>query len=213
MCSDNDITTLTRHIKILTTRFYAAVKNSRKTLIRALGTTPLPRSRQAKSPGYPKINQEAHWRYTYPPSKQNNPSCHTLPRVVKVCYRNHETPSRYLDWIGALQKQQLKQPPLKMPDKDAGDTSGIHNLRPQPTSREDTIYIDAGHESLNQYIQRLHGKEVNNQLCRLEALQKQQLKQSSLKMPATDAGKTSGICSLRLQPTSPEYTLYMKWNY
>ena len=40
MCSDNDITTLTRHIKILTTRFCAAAKNRRNKLIRALGTTP-----------------------------------------------------------------------------------------------------------------------------------------------------------------------------
>ena len=105
MCRDNDITTLARHIKILTTRFYAAAINSKITLIRALGTTPLPRSRQAKSPGYPKINQEAHWRYTYPPSKQNNPSCHTLRRVVKVCYRNHETPPSYLDWIGSTHSE------------------------------------------------------------------------------------------------------------
>jgi len=50
MCSDNDITTLDRHIKILTTRFYAAAKNSRNTHIRALGTTPLPRSRQRPNP-------------------------------------------------------------------------------------------------------------------------------------------------------------------
>ena len=34
-----------------------------------------------------------------------------------------------------------------MPATDAGKTSGIHNLRPQPTSPEDTMYIDAGLES------------------------------------------------------------------
>ena len=43
-----------------------------------------------------------------------------------------------------LQKQQLKQPPLKIPATDAGETSGIFNLRPRPTSPE-----DAGRENLN----------------------------------------------------------------
>jgi hypothetical protein len=38
-----------------------------------------------------------------------------------------------------------------MPATDAGETSGTYNLRPRPTSPEDTIYIDAGRESLNQY--------------------------------------------------------------
>ena len=42
----------------------------------------------------------------------------------------------------ALQKQQLKQPLLKMAATDAGDKLGIHNLRPRPTSPEDTIYIN-----------------------------------------------------------------------
>ena len=40
----------------------------------------------------------------------------------------------------ALQKQQLKQPPPKMPATAAGETSEIRNLRPRPTSPEDTIY-------------------------------------------------------------------------
>ena len=35
---------------------------------------------------------------------------------------------------------------------DADEKSGICNLRPRPTGSEDTIYIDAGRESLNQYI-------------------------------------------------------------
>jgi hypothetical protein len=39
-----------------------------------------------------------------------------------------------------------------MPATDAGETSGICNLRPQPISPEDTIYIDACRESLKQYI-------------------------------------------------------------
>ena len=34
---------------------------------------------------------------------------------------------------------------------DVGETSGPHNLRPRPTSPEDTMYIDSGRESLNQY--------------------------------------------------------------
>jgi len=38
-----------------------------------------------------------------------------------------------------------------MPATDADETSGTHNLRPRPTSLEDTMYIDAGRESLNQY--------------------------------------------------------------
>jgi hypothetical protein len=42
----------------------------------------------------------------------------------------------------ALQKQQLKQPPLKMTAIDASKTSGSCNLRPWPTSPEDTIYED-----------------------------------------------------------------------
>jgi hypothetical protein len=56
----------------------------------------------------------------------------------------------------SLQKQQLKQPPLKMPAKDAGETSGTHDLRQQPISPEDTMYIDTGRESLNQYIPTQH---------------------------------------------------------
>ena len=32
------------------------------------------------------------------------------------------------------------------------------------------------------------------------------------KMPATDAGKTSGICNLRPWPTSPEDTIYSRIN-
>ena len=39
-----------------------------------------------------------------------------------------------------------------MPATDAGETSGIRNLRPQPTSPEDNMYIDTGRENLNQYI-------------------------------------------------------------
>ena len=50
MCSDNDITTLDRHIKILTTRFYAAAKRSSNPLIRALGSTPLPQPRMRPNP-------------------------------------------------------------------------------------------------------------------------------------------------------------------
>ena len=42
----------------------------------------------------------------------------------------------------ALQKQQLKQPPLKMPATDACETSGIFNLRPWPTSPKDTTYSE-----------------------------------------------------------------------
>jgi hypothetical protein len=38
-----------------------------------------------------------------------------------------------------------------MPATDAGETSGIRNLWPPPTSLEDTIYTYAGRESLNQY--------------------------------------------------------------
>ena len=38
-----------------------------------------------------------------------------------------------------------------MPATVAGKTSGTRNLRPRPTSPEDTMYIDAGRESLNQY--------------------------------------------------------------
>ena len=52
---------------------------------------------------------------------------------------------------GHLQKQFLKQPPLKMPATDAGETSGIYSLRSRPTSLEDTLHVDAGRESLNQY--------------------------------------------------------------
>ena len=33
-----------------------------------------------------------------------------------------------------------------MPATDAGETSGIRNLRPWPTSLEDTLYIDASRE-------------------------------------------------------------------
>ena len=40
--------------------------------------------------------------------------------------------------------------PLKMPATDAGETSGTHNLRPRPTSPEDSMYIAAGRESLKQ---------------------------------------------------------------
>ena len=47
--------------------------------------------------------------------------------------------------------QHLKQPPLKMPATDAGETSRTRNPRPRPSSPEDTIYIDAGREGLNQY--------------------------------------------------------------
>ena len=36
-----------------------------------------------------------------------------------------------------------------MPTTDAVETSGTHNLRPRPTSPEDTIYIDTGRESLD----------------------------------------------------------------
>ena len=47
---------------------------------------------------------------------------------------------------------------LRVPDvspaSDAGETSGNHSLRPRPTSPEDTMYIDAGRESFNQYILR-----------------------------------------------------------
>ena len=39
---------------------------------------------------------------------------------------------------------------------DAGETTGTHNLRPQPTSPEDNVCIDAGHESLNQYNDIIH---------------------------------------------------------
>ena len=81
-----------------------------------------------------------------------------------------------------------------MPATDAGETSGICNLRPRPTNPEDTTYIDATHESLN--IQCLYRKEVSNQLYRLDIL----------KMPAADAGKTSGICNQRPRPTSLEDT-------
>ena len=38
-----------------------------------------------------------------------------------------------------------------MPARNAGETSGTRNLRARPTSLEDTMYIDAGRESLNQY--------------------------------------------------------------
>ena len=56
------------------------------------------------------------------------------------------TSSRLVHLVFRLQIQQQ----LKMPATDAGETSGICNLRPWPTSPEDTIYIDAGSESLNQ---------------------------------------------------------------
>ena len=49
--------------------------------------------------------------------------------------------------------------PLKMTATYAGETSGTHNLRPRLTSSEDTMYIDAGRESLNQYI--FHTKFIN----------------------------------------------------
>ena len=39
-----------------------------------------------------------------------------------------------------------------MPATDASETSGIRNLRPRPISPEDTMYIDACRESLNQHI-------------------------------------------------------------
>ena len=39
-----------------------------------------------------------------------------------------------------------------MPATDAGETSGIHNLRPRPTSLEDTIYIDNQWNGLPNYI-------------------------------------------------------------
>ena len=42
----------------------------------------------------------------------------------------------------SLQKRQLEQPPLKMPATDGGKTPGTHNLRPRPTSPEDTMYTD-----------------------------------------------------------------------
>jgi hypothetical protein len=54
--------------------------------------------------------------------------------------------------LQALQKQRLKQPPLKIPAIDVGKTSGIYNLTPWSTNLEDTKYIYAGCESLNQYM-------------------------------------------------------------
>jgi hypothetical protein len=44
--------------------------------------------------------------------------------------------------------------PDVLPATDACETSGIRNLRPRPTCPEDSIYIDVGRESFNQYIQK-----------------------------------------------------------
>ena len=44
-------------------------------------------------------------------------------------------------------KQQLKQSPLKMPSTYAGETTGIHNLRPRPTNAIKIIlmqYLEKG---------------------------------------------------------------------
>ena len=54
--------------------------------------------------------------------------------------------------VGLGLKTAVEAAPLKMAATDVGKTSGTHNLRPRPTSPEDTLYIDAGRESLNQYI-------------------------------------------------------------
>jgi hypothetical protein len=52
--------------------------------------------------------------------------------------------------------------PLKMPGTDAGETSGTHNLRLRPASPEDTMYINAGRESLNQeYNKYLNCTDIN----------------------------------------------------
>ena len=55
-----------------------------------------------------------------------------IPRHYKYA-RNSQPP--------AFQKQQLKQPPLKIPATVASKTSGIQNLRPRSTSLEDSIYF------------------------------------------------------------------------
>ena len=41
---------------------------------------------------------------------------------------------------------------------DAGETSGTHNLRPWPNSPEDTMYIDASRENLNQTLKQFTPK-------------------------------------------------------
>ena len=45
--------------------------------------------------------------------------------------------------------------PEVFPASVASETSGIRNLRPHPTSLEDTIHIDAGRESLNQNVEEI----------------------------------------------------------
>ena len=63
----------------------------------------------------------------------------------------HDSGYEFLTFRLHFRKKQLKQPSLTMPATDAGETSGIRNLRQRPISLEDTIYNDAGNESLNQY--------------------------------------------------------------
>ena len=56
----------------------------------------------------------------------------------------------YSAWY--LPSEMRHQSLLKIPTIDAGEISGIRNLRLRPISLEDTIYIDAGRESLSQYL-------------------------------------------------------------
>ena len=55
----------------------------------------------------------------------------------------------------ALQKERLKEPPLKMHAKDAGEKLRVFKLRIRQTSSEDIMYIDVGRERQNQFKERI----------------------------------------------------------
>ena len=61
-----------------------------------------------------------------------------VDKQIKVLYwlRLSRQASMYMVSSGLVEAA-----PLKMPATDAGETSGTHDLRPRPTSPEDTMYI------------------------------------------------------------------------
>ena len=99
-------------------------------------------------------------------------------------------------------KQQLKQPPLKKPATDTGETSGIQTTVEAATSEE--AATDPGETSgIQTTVEAATSEDAKRQEL------KQQLKQPPLKMPATDTGEKSGTHNLRPRPTSPEDTMYI----
>ena len=62
--------------------------------------------------------------------------------------RVQTTPSAIFFGLFWTSETAVEAAPLKTPAIDAGETSGIHNMRSRPTSPEETMYIDAGRENL-----------------------------------------------------------------